>query len=275
MKNVYYYEKNIYYYELNFYSNDASDDQHRSYCIKTEITPKTMTNEIATKCLFGSSIDTQCDDLIKNLVSVNKIPEITANEKYDMYLYTKRIDTIYGACYAKPETQVESPVYKMTPCEIMTCMDPDYKDGLMRLLVSDMIYDHVKTRLHLTHKELEFEDENEREALIEDVVNDLVYNGKFDYNVPYWVNIDRTIEHAISTPIQYWVSFIMTDNNSNTVSIGLSNSFSTIEAAKRAITKQRENYTVLSAWIDEVRGYSAKTTVFHECYVNAIGSIEK
>jgi hypothetical protein len=37
----------------------------------------------------------------------------------------------------------------------------------------------------------------------------------------------------------------------------------------------RHNFDVLSAWIDFIDENDNKTTVFHDCYVNALGDIRK
>lgn len=40
------------------------------------------------------------------------------------------------------------------------------------------------------------------------------------------------------------------------------------------IKRGRSNYRVLCAWIDTFDKNNDKSTVFHECYVNAIGNVE-
>ncbi len=70
----------------------------------------------------------------------------------------------------------------------------------------------------------------------------------------------------------YWVSFIIQDyEDSRPWLCALNESCGSIEEAKEAIHKQRENYRVLSAWIDVFNQDNVKTTVFHKSYINSIG----
>jgi len=46
------------------------------------------------------------------------------------------------------------------------------------------------------------------------------------------------------------------------------------EEAIKIIEKGKQNYRILSAWVDTFDTNNQKVTVFHECYVNAIGNIE-
>ena len=48
-----------------------------------------------------------------------------------------------------------------------------------------------------------------------------------------------------------------------------------IKDAKEIILKARKNFRVLSSWIDTYDGANNKITVFHECYVNFIGKVER
>ena len=47
-----------------------------------------------------------------------------------------------------------------------------------------------------------------------------------------------------------------------------------LEGAIKLIEKGKQNYRVLSAWVDTFDTNNQKVIVFHECYVNAIGNIE-
>ena len=47
-----------------------------------------------------------------------------------------------------------------------------------------------------------------------------------------------------------------------------------MEEAMRAIKFARENFTVLSAWIDIFDDTGVKRTIFHECYVNVLGMVK-
>lgn len=73
---------------------------------------------------------------------------------------------------------------------------------------------------------------------------------------------------------QYWVSVIVQgEEDRRAWSIAFTDSVSSIDAGLEAIHKTRKNYTVLSAWIDTFDENNVKHTVFHECYVNALGYV--
>ena len=75
---------------------------------------------------------------------------------------------------------------------------------------------------------------------------------------------------------QYWVSAIIQDEGDKRAWLSaMSDSVLSIDKAMETIEKARNNYTVLSAWIDTFDENSVKQTVFHECYVNALGYVEK
>ena len=46
-----------------------------------------------------------------------------------------------------------------------------------------------------------------------------------------------------------------------------------IDKAKEVVNHLKENHTVLSVWIDTFDENNNKTTVFHDCYINAFGNI--
>lgn len=74
----------------------------------------------------------------------------------------------------------------------------------------------------------------------------------------------------------YWVSVIMLDKTNNRpISLAIGDCVTDIETAKSMIHQARKNYTVYSAWINTINENEEKQTVFHECYVNAIGVVEK
>ena len=74
---------------------------------------------------------------------------------------------------------------------------------------------------------------------------------------------------------RYWVSMIVQDKGDRRAWLleFYDSIVDSIEAGIEAINKTRENYTVLSAWIDTFDEDSVKHTVFHECYVNALGYV--
>lgn len=48
-----------------------------------------------------------------------------------------------------------------------------------------------------------------------------------------------------------------------------------LEDAMKVIARARTNHNVLSAWIDMFDENNVKQTVFHECYINILGDINK
>lgn len=46
------------------------------------------------------------------------------------------------------------------------------------------------------------------------------------------------------------------------------------DGAMKLIKKGKSNYRTLCAWIDTFDESGNKSTIFHECYVNAIGNVE-
>lgn len=72
----------------------------------------------------------------------------------------------------------------------------------------------------------------------------------------------------------YWVSLLIQDSeHSRPWLSAMTDSCTSIEEAMDTIKRGRENYRVLSAWIDTFDENNVKQTVFHECYVNAIGKV--
>lgn len=73
----------------------------------------------------------------------------------------------------------------------------------------------------------------------------------------------------------YWVSLLIQDKeNTKPWLCAMSDGCISLEGAIKIIEKGRSNYRVLSAWIDIFDESGNKSTVFHECYVNAIGNVE-
>ena len=74
----------------------------------------------------------------------------------------------------------------------------------------------------------------------------------------------------------YWVSLLIQDcENSKPWLAEMQTCSLTLKDAMKVIRIGRENYRVLSAWIDCFDKKNEKTTIFHECYVNAIGNVER
>lgn len=73
----------------------------------------------------------------------------------------------------------------------------------------------------------------------------------------------------------YWVSLLVQDTeNSKPWLCSMTNGCLSLDEAVGVINKGKSNYRVLSAWIDTFDNNNAKITVFHECYINAMGTIE-
>ena len=75
---------------------------------------------------------------------------------------------------------------------------------------------------------------------------------------------------------KYWVSVIIQGEDDKRAWLSaMSDCELSLEDAKKVIARARENYDVLSAWIDMYDEEGKKNTVFHECYVNVLGNVEK
>lgn len=74
----------------------------------------------------------------------------------------------------------------------------------------------------------------------------------------------------------YWVSLIVQDTeNSKPWLSAISSGCVSLEEAMETIKRERDNYRVLCAWIDTFDENNYKSTVFHECYVDAIGNVRQ
>lgn len=73
----------------------------------------------------------------------------------------------------------------------------------------------------------------------------------------------------------YWVTAILLDEvNQRPMSLAIGDYVSSIKEAKDIIQCARKSYTVYSAWVDTYDKNKGRVTVFHECYVNALGVVE-
>lgn len=72
----------------------------------------------------------------------------------------------------------------------------------------------------------------------------------------------------------YWVSAIVqSERDKNPCLLAMSSGESNIDKAKEVVNHLKENHAVLSVWIDTFDENDNKTTVFHECYIDAFGKI--
>lgn len=74
--------------------------------------------------------------------------------------------------------------------------------------------------------------------------------------------------------ILYWVSLLIQDTpNSKPRLISISDGYTNFDDAIKAIKNSRNNYRTLSAWIDIYDENMNVFTIYHECFVNAIGTV--
>lgn len=72
----------------------------------------------------------------------------------------------------------------------------------------------------------------------------------------------------------YWTSLLIQDTeNSKPWLCSMTGGYTSLEEAMKTIQESKNNYRILCAWIDTFDENGNKSTVFHECYVNAIGHI--
>lgn len=74
----------------------------------------------------------------------------------------------------------------------------------------------------------------------------------------------------------YWVSLLIQDDEkSKPYLISMTDSAPHLKDAMEIIERGRNNYRVLSAWVDVFDKNNVKITMFHECYVNVVGKVER
>lgn len=72
----------------------------------------------------------------------------------------------------------------------------------------------------------------------------------------------------------YWVSAIIQNKEDKKPSLlALNDGYPTLEAAKDVVTHIKQDNTVLSVWVDAFDKDNNKQTVFHECYIDAFGTV--
>ena len=72
----------------------------------------------------------------------------------------------------------------------------------------------------------------------------------------------------------YYVSLLIQDTeNSKPWLLAMTDVCLSVEVAIKVIESAKQTYRVLSAWIDTFDWQGNKSTVFHKCYVNAIGNV--
>lgn len=77
-----------------------------------------------------------------------------------------------------------------------------------------------------------------------------------------------------SGAVFYWVSAIVQNKGDEKPSLlALNDGYPTLEAAMEVIDHIKGNNTVLSVWVDAFDKDNNKQTVFHECYLDAFGTV--
>lgn len=74
----------------------------------------------------------------------------------------------------------------------------------------------------------------------------------------------------------YWVSMIIQDGEGRRPWLcAFTDGISSLSVAIGRISIMREHHEVLTAWIDVFDEHNNKSTIFHECYVDVLGNVEK
>lgn len=72
----------------------------------------------------------------------------------------------------------------------------------------------------------------------------------------------------------YWVSAIIQNKgNVKPTLLALNDGYPSLEAAMRDVVHIKNDNTVLSMWVDAFDKDNNKQTVFHECYLDAFGTV--
>ncbi len=82
------------------------------------------------------------------------------------------------------------------------------------------------------------------------------------------------MELEVEYMIIYWISMIIQNfENTKPWLCSVSDGYTSLDEAKKAILDARKKFRVLSAWINTFPE-SVNITVFHECYIDAFGNIK-
>lgn len=74
----------------------------------------------------------------------------------------------------------------------------------------------------------------------------------------------------------YWVSFLVQEKeDTKPWCLPITDSCLSLDEAMKVIETVRHDHRVLSVWIDIFDNNKNKTTVFHECYVDFVGNVER
>lgn len=130
----------------------------------------------------------------QELDKISGLDEIVADKIEELEKYVKKMvsDILDNHSEASIFNYLGSKidVSKLSSSELFMLMTDTQKDDIYRMVWSD----HVKEDVRGVLDEREELTEEEKDAIIEDVANDYVYNGDYDCNLSYWDNINNLIE---------------------------------------------------------------------------------
>ena len=116
---------------------------------------------------------------------------LTKREQIELYCEQKQrqMETDWQELSATTKESITD----MTVSEIFAKLDAMKKDALYRMLWSDHVHEDVSSVL----EKKENITNEDKEAIIEAVVNAYVYDGKYDCDLSYWDNIDNLISREL------------------------------------------------------------------------------
>lgn len=94
-------------------------------------------------------------------------------------------------------------IKEMSASELIALLTDAQKDELYRMLWSDHVREDVEAAMEDYSGSLP-DNENEREALVESVVNAYVYDGRYDCNLSYWDNINNLLDDYSTCVKELW-----------------------------------------------------------------------
>lgn len=100
-------------------------------------------------------------------------------------------------------------IQEMSASELIALLTDVQKDELYRMLWSDHVREDVEAAMKDYSGSLP-ENEDEKEDIVESVVNAYVYDGRYDCNLSYWDNINNIIQFYVQK-IRYKAIDIMWD----------------------------------------------------------------
>lgn len=75
---------------------------------------------------------------------------------------------------------------------------------------------------------------------------------------------------------QYWVSAIVqNEGDKQAWLLSIYDSEPSLSMAIETINRAKVNHRILCAWVDVFDEHNKRTVVFHECYVNTVGHVNR